>query len=343
MSRMHFQYKPVDEDGDTVGWTSKNGTYDGDVLALESQNIPVDAILRATYRFNRLAIVYLGESDWTYTLVLEITSPNLDQLAGALNADVSRQIIELRRQALAEEGRESELEYEECPHCRALIDLTGLERTEECYCTYCETIFDVDAGGRQHEREYAICDECGYFARPREFTAFYFYFLLIIYGWRYQKKYMCSGCMRGEAWKMFAANLLFLIGVPVALYQLGRAYFGNVGGPYEGLAAANAAAQGGSYQSAAQQYDQILERGEETAGVHYNAALNALDLGDFDRAVDHVERALELCSNHEPTHDLVEIATEYGDADVELPGDEDEGDAMDRDLEDDMEAADVHW
>jgi tetratricopeptide (TPR) repeat protein len=107
--------------------------------------------------------------------------------------------------------------------------------------------------------------------------------------------------MRGEAWKMLFGNLLFLVGVPVAIVQLFRAYGGtDVGGKYPGLDSANVKARSGNFEQAIADYRKILDKQPVAAGVKYNIARAFLQREDFQGAAKMLEYALSDCANYGP-------------------------------------------
>ena len=114
---------------------------------------------------------------------------------------------------------------------------------------------------------------------------------------------------------MFFGNLPFVIGVPVAITQLFRAYGGSVlGGQFKGLDTGNTRARKGDVKGALKQYQSILERVPHSAGVKYNLGVALLMEGDRQRAADTFELALEDCSNYAPAyHQLRELYSQLGE------------------------------
>lgn len=121
--------------------------------------------------------------------------------------------------------------------------------------------------------------------------------------------------MRGEAWKMLFGNLLFLVGVPVAIAQLFRAYGGtDVGGKYAGLDTANVKARSGKFQQAIADYRKILDKQPVAAGVKYNIALAFLQREDWEGAAQMLEFALADCANYGPAaHSLAACYERLGE------------------------------
>jgi tetratricopeptide (TPR) repeat protein len=180
------------------------------------------------------------------------------------------------------------------------------------YCDYCDSLVSRDRGVQpetlaKRERAYRCCDRCGYFSRPSEFMVFYFYFLLVIYGFRWGTSEMCNSCMRREAWKMLGANLIFLLGIPVAVYQLVRAYFGGstLDPVYAGLDGANAAAKSGRTDKAVAKYRAMEERLGHCAGVRFNRGLTLLSANRGQDGAQALEEALNDCANYAPAYEAL--------------------------------------
>ena len=114
---------------------------------------------------------------------------------------------------------------------------------------------------------------------------------------------MCHSCIRREAWKMLAGNLLFVILVPVAITQLCRAYFGGSArsAAFAGLDAANALAKKGRVEEAGRSFATITDRLPAAAGVHFNHGAAMLNANDVDGAARQFERSLADCSNFGPS------------------------------------------
>jgi tetratricopeptide (TPR) repeat protein len=109
--------------------------------------------------------------------------------------------------------------------------------------------------------------------------------------------------MRGDAWKMLFGNLLFVIGVPVAIVQLIRSYGGaSVGGLYKGLDSGNIAARKGDLVKAVESYRNILSQVPTSAGVKYNLGMALLAQRNQDKAAASFEKSLEDCSNYVPAY-----------------------------------------
>jgi len=127
--------------------------------------------------------------------------------------------------------------------------------------------------------------------------------LVVIYGWWSNSTWRCPACMRGEAWKMLFGNLIFVLGVPVAITQLIRSYGSDqVLGKFKGLDTGNLKARRGNVNGALQHYEAIMDRVPYAAGIKYNLATALLASGDPEKAAQVYELALDDCSNYAPAY-----------------------------------------
>jgi len=192
-----------------------------------------------------------------------------------------------------------------------------MSETPQLYCHFCDTLKTIDRFQEPipNETEFRICENCQMYSKPKKFTTFYFYFLLVIYGFNSNSSYRCGGCMRSESWKMLLGNLIFILGVPHAIYQLCRAYLGDaVTGKFKGLDKGNLKAARGNVEGALVQYEAILERVPHSAGIKYNLGLALLAKGDIPHAIQVFELALEDCSNYAPAYQqLVNLYEKTGE------------------------------
>ena len=299
---IRFKFQFVNENGDQTGFLSKKGSFDGEDIALAKQTIPITAVGMAHLRSSRLILLVAGEDGKPAMLVIAITGGNAKSLHSAINAIASERHARRHLEKLQEKGRAHEFRIEACPHCQSTIDLSGFPESPQAYCMFCNTVATLDGRAPVDERKCHQCDQCELYAQPKQFTIFYFYFLIVVIGWRYQQKQMCNTCMRSEAWKMLFGNLLFILGVPMAITQLVRAYFGGsaLSQAYAGLDKANALLKRGKYDRAAEAYDQIAERLGVAAGVRLNHGMAMIPLKRYEDAALQFELALTDCANYMP-------------------------------------------
>jgi tetratricopeptide (TPR) repeat protein len=305
---IEFKYKHLTEEGNETGFMAKKGKLDDENLTLDKEEYPVKAFLKAERRFDRLILSTVDENSELIYISIAIKKGDLKAILKNINRITSKNIAENRREVLIKEGRGELCGSHECPHCQATIDLNGFPKTKQVYCDYCETIISLDGHAAANENQYTICESCGFFSQPKQFSTFYFYFLFVIWGYSHSKKYFCSACMRGEAWKMFFSNFIFVLGLPFSIVQLFRAYLGDKGDPaktYAGLDKANLLAGSGKNQEALQAYMKISQNLHDSAGIRYNCAMSFLASDDYENASSQLESSLGLCSNYDPSFQLL--------------------------------------
>lgn len=306
-----FKYQEMDDRGNSKTFLSKKGSFDGLRLVLHDRAIDAVDMVRAAARLDKLVILVKGNAGMA-PIVLQIGDKQRKRLLGEINRVCSAIGAEAERQKLASLHREHEFQAEACPHCAATVILSRLERTPEMYCDYCDSLVSRDRGVQpellaKRERAYRCCGRCGYFSKPSQFTVLYFYFLLVLYGFRWGTSEMCNSCMRREAWKMLGANLIFVLGVPMSVYQLVRAYFGGstLDPMFAGLDPANAAAKSGRTDKAVAKYRAIEERLGHCAGVRFNRAIALLAANRGEEGALALEEALNDCANYAPAYEAL--------------------------------------
>jgi hypothetical protein len=305
MQELQFKFKFINAQGHEEGFFSKKGTFDGEMLRLDQAAFPVGAILHLDNRDNRVVMSIAQTSGIPVTIMFSVTSGSVTALKAAIGKARSALWAKIRREELRAKGREHEFHAVECPHCEATVDLTGFRQSPQVSCEFCHTISDPDTP-QKDETHYRLCDECGMFSKPRRFTIFYFYFLLVVYGWSSRTTWRCPACMRGDAWKMLFGNLIFILGVPVALIQLIRAYGGaDLKSMYRGLDSANIKARKGNLEGAIGEYRRILEQNPHAAGIKYNIGLAFTQQNQLDSAAITLESALNDCCNYRPAARLL--------------------------------------
>ncbi|NNJ24215.1 tetratricopeptide repeat protein [Alienimonas chondri] len=325
---LRFKFQFLNEQGQPTGIFRKKGSWDGETLTLDDLVLPAPALLDVQAREKLL-----------FLAIPEATGPSGDEqddefdepaadggiqlatlgltVSGGATAKSLKAAVDIARSGVWAEGHRKELEKEgrgaafrtaRCPHCDATVVLSDMPKSPQVFCSFCDTLWNerTAADPPGWEKAHKVCDDCGYYAAPRKFTVFYFYFLLVVYGWRTRTTWRCPACMRGDAWKMLVLNTPFVLGVPVALTQLARTYgSGLTGGPYAGLDAGNKAARAGKFDAAIAKYRAILERLGAGAGVKYNLGMALAGEGDLNRAADAFLASLSDCSNYAPAYQRV--------------------------------------
>ena len=306
MDSLKFKYKPINKKGNETGFFSKRGEVNEDEVILNKDALPIASIVQVVRRQKRLVLFVLTE-DGPIQIALSITSGKASAIKEMIDRLGSATFAIQHKKQLEAVGKGHLFNAAVCPYCEATVDLSGYAESPEMYCMFCERIGVVDGEPKLKQNPFQLCDNCGYFSTPQKFTSFYFVFLLVVYFFQTKQSVRCHACMRGEAWKMFWGNLLFILGVPFALWQLGRAYIGGASrSEYPDLDAANHAAQKGKIDKAEALYLGIIDRNpSQVAGIHYNMAKASLTVNEIDGALGAARQSLAECSNYRPAAELI--------------------------------------
>lgn len=305
-----FKFQFIGENGQPTTMLSRKGQFDGETLVLDQLRYPVEALLVVEHRQKRVMLVVPESDNQSVMLTLQFGDQKLGKkLKQKLDVARSRIWADKHREELEQKGLYHEFRVSECKHCRSTIVLSQLPITPQQYCPYCDTLMTMDDSDPQvpsNEHLFRICDHCGLFSQPQTFTVFYFWFLLVVYGFSVNEKYCCRTCIRNDAWKMLFGNLVFILGVPVAVTQLVRSYSGRfTGGAFRGLDSGNAHAIAGNTASALPHYKAILERMPHSAGVKFNLGRGLLSEQQAQAAAKVLEAALQDCGNYVPAYGLL--------------------------------------
>lgn len=304
---IEFSFRFVNqESGETAHGGS--GLFDGERISLGGFAIAASDLIEFTnqedtFYFLIERTVSGSEAGQPQRLAVEIYDTDRERLRSAINAARSSSAAQKEQERLIDQGQGDLYHDAKCPFCQATIVLTGLPETPQVYCVQCDTLFSRDRSGiGDIERHFRRCSNCEMYSRPRSFSVFYFYFLVITFGFHYDSAIRCSACMRSAAWKMVLGNLFGLFGFPFALIQLYRSYSTrSLSGVFEGLDDANALARSGKVELALDKYDEIMDRVPDNAGVKYNIATGLLVQRDFAHAEQMFELSLEDCANYSPS------------------------------------------
>ncbi len=312
---LQFKFRWLNDEGqEGLFARKKKGRFDGETLVLDDISISASQIIaietfegQLSHAVNCLRISFVslgGAVDAAGFRAYKISATDLKQ---AVDIARSGAWTEMTRKKMIEEGRGALFRSITCPQCAATLDVSEMEETPQAYCHFCETLSTVEQrGGFPNEHEFGLCEECQMFSKPRKFTIFYFYFLVVVYGWHSNVTHRCPGCMRGDAWKMLFGNLPFLLGVPTAIVQLFRCYGGKITGSMAaGLDDANLKARKGDVLAALQGYGRILEQVPWAAGIKYNVALALLQQNEIERAAESLRLTFKDCANYAPAYPLL--------------------------------------
>lgn len=270
----------------------ETATRDNRFVLTVAPNTPLDAKMKKRLQENRFLVLQLAKDK------AKALKKYVDHYGSAVWA-------ENHRQQLAGAGKESLFCTVVCPHCGATIDLSELERTAYVYCPYCASILNYNQQIISNSDVYDICDECNMYDRVRGYTVFHFYFLLVVYGYSVKRRFVCDACATSLAQRTLLLNLLFLLGIPSAIYMWIKAQSGR--DPYfKDLARANKLARKGKYQEADEIYDRLFSLYPEHPGLLMNKGLGHLHGKDGNGGITFLMRSLKACGNYRPTAQLIQ-------------------------------------
>jgi len=303
-----FTFRYVDGEGNAQGLSRKKGRLGSDALVLDDEPVPYEQIAETVTRGSRLVLAVpgfrrigeLGQHVLDGSVIaLEPGKPSASELERAIDRRCARIEAQRRRAELVAAGKEDLLRIEECPACGAKVDLSGYEPTVYSYCSYCESVFSRDIARVTDGDRYRVCDECGMFDRIQQYPEFYFYFAVFFYGFSYRQRFLCDGCAHALFQKALLLNLLFLVGVPTALWVKIKSLSGR-DPDFALLTRANAHARAGRCREAAVDYAAVLQKQPNHPGVLMSQALGYLIAGDQRQAASVLKRSLKACNHYAP-------------------------------------------
>lgn len=293
-----------------MGLSAQKAAASQTELVIGEDRIPYSAISIAHHRENRVAFNLLTDVPLSKkaqkavgderVLVLEVQGKQGGPLAQHVNRIVSRLMAERRRQELAQAGQSERFRTVVCPHCGATIDCSFAEVTRYTYCHFCHSLLltrdltVVSAGDI-----YQQCPTCSLYGRVRKYTSFYFYFLVIVYGFSYQPVYVCDTCAAKLAKRNLLINLIFLLGVPPAIVMWIRALSGR-DAALKALDKANQFAAKGDYARSDEIYTTLLQDQPDHPAILMNQAMAHFNGQDAVGGAALLQRILSACSNYAP-------------------------------------------
>ncbi len=307
-SLRNFKFRYV-VGGNTRGLRFKTGAFAADSMAFGDDHVPYETIIDTVTRGNRVIIALAPEFapsgklakslNEGGLLVLEPRGIGARALEMAIDRECSTREAERLHRTLKAQGQEHLIRTEMCPVCDSTVDLSGLEATQYVYCRFCESIFSADRSQVTSGEQYRICDDCSMFDRIQAYPEFYFYFLLIVYGFSYKKRFLCDSCAHRLFLKALGLNLLFLIGLPTAIWVKIKSMVGREE-RFAALPEANALARAGQPREASLGYDAILRNQPNHPAILRNQAMGHLNAGDETTAIDLLRRSLASCNQYLP-------------------------------------------
>ena len=311
-TQMPFKFRFV-QDGQARGLRSKSASADATAVDLDGELIPYEDIADTSSQDKRLILAlastaHLGANATKALqeerfLVLEVQQAEAVDLERHIDRFSSAIVAERHRQELAAAGNEGLYRVQICPNCGATIDLSRFEQTSYVHCRFCQSLLDRGERFAPPGEGYQVCSECQMFGRVRGYTVFYFYFLLIVYGFSYGRRHLCDTCAVRQAQRALLLNFIFLLGIPTALYMWIKAATGR-DPELKDLAQANALARKGKAREADAIYGRLQPRFPDHPGLLLNQGVGHLRAGELEVGAEYLNRALRACSNYRPALEL---------------------------------------
>lgn len=319
MSNFKFNYCAG---GRPTGFLASKGAVTEAGLDLGGHVLPYDAIRDTTTRDQRLVLtvapretpvpLQVTQKLEGQFLVLAISGSTANKVERLIDRFASKGEVERVRRQLQEQGEAHLFRCSECPQCQAQINLSGLPESKFIYCRFCDSLFGPGLAGVRTTHELRTCDQCGYYDRVQGYGEFYFYFLLFVYGFRHSRQHFCDDCGAALANKLLLYNLIFVLGVPNALYCAVRARTGK-SEQFRPLAQANKLAKKGKLDEADEVYERILRMVPGHPGVRYNQAMARAIHGQAEPAAALLNDCLSNCPNYQPAQRLAYKLGMYDD------------------------------
>ncbi|MDP8222723.1 MAG: hypothetical protein P9L99_05130 [Candidatus Lernaella stagnicola] len=288
---------------------AKKGEIDDERLILDGHEIRLaniadterrdDLMVLTLYNFGGFEKKLLKKLSEEGSLVLKMGAAETRRLERQIDRVSSVHDAKRVRVELEKNGEADKFRVEKCPVCDATINLSNLDRTNYIHCRYCDTLLDYSRQPVDDPDEYYACDECGMYSQNKSYTIFNFYFLLLFYGFSHKKRYLCPNCAHKAFVKAMLLNVLFILGIPSAIWIKIKAMQGR-DAKYENLCKANRLASDGKYQEADQHYQSILVKYADHPGILLNQALAHFNGEDVPGGVAKLERIFQVCANYNP-------------------------------------------
>jgi|GEM_PF-5824934 len=277
---MQFKYKYVLERR-AKGFSQSEGQVNDQGLVLNGEFIPTEQILDTSSVDNRMVIAVadpnvLGPNTQknlndNSLVIIEVKKTDVELIEKELDRHTSKTHAERYRQALIASGQGSRFKATECPHCHSTVETSQFKNGLFTYCKYCESIFDQQNQVISNGDSEKLCFNCNMWDTVDSYNVFFFYFIVVAYGWRVTREHLCNHCAVKRAKNVLLKNLPFVLGIVPALIMWGKAARSDKKG-MKGLAKANRLALKGDYQAADQIFNEILQQYPHHPAVLRNMA-----------------------------------------------------------------------
>jgi hypothetical protein len=287
-------------DGKVTSVRTKKGRLDDATLTLDAEVIPLAEIVDLLVRDNRMLVTAHKREPLTLQ-VYKVKARDLEQQIARRSSALR---AEQNKRELEKAGEGSKFRAVICPVCAATINLSGLDRSSYVHCRYCESLLDRDSQVVHRGDRYRVCDECAMFDRVKGYTEFYFYFLVVVYGFSSKRRHVCDRCAGRIFIKTLLINLIFILGIIPSIVIKIRSLIGREQA-FKKLPAANALAIKGRYAQADPMYLELMQAHPAHPGLLLNQAVGHLNGRDTDQGVALLRQSLRSCANYRPALQLV--------------------------------------
>ena len=306
---LQFKYRFVARGGQPKGLFASQGKVDDREILLDKDTLSCSDIIDSTTRDTRLILLLREGASLEgkiannlldgKSIILEIQGNDTREVELFIDRLSSKHAAKRHQEALEAEGQGHQFHSVECPECGSTIDLSLLDRSPFVYCRYCESVFQGHRVATAGDR-YRHCDECNMFNRVQGYTEFYFYFLLVVYGFYYKRRHLCDSCAGTVFWKMFFLNFIFVIGLFPTIWLKIKSLQGR-DPKLQKLTQANDLARQGKYKEANALLTRLQNKIGNHPGLLFNRTMGHLNGKDGTGAVAALQNSLQSCSNYAPS------------------------------------------
>ncbi len=313
MDTLNFQYWPSGWERKGIRLFPKQGEVRTGSVLLDRRMIPIETVVGTGSQGKELLISVntpRGRDDVQITIAPGIFggewgfdgASKARRVEKGINRSLSGCRLQRRRQELAGQGKPAEVRWELCPHCQAMVDLSGFPPSPQVLCHYCGTLGTLGHEPLEEETRFGICGSCHFFGCPEPFTSRRVVYLIFWFYTERETATLCGACMRTEALTNLRGNLITVVGAPISIMELVQARFrgSRRSARFAELDAANFAASQGRFDRADILYERLLARNRVAAGLHYNRAKLRYDWEDWTGALEKARSALDDCANYLP-------------------------------------------
>ncbi len=314
---LSFKFRCVRQ-GVARGILAQKGHVTNDGLILGQDALGYDDIVETTVRDDRLILVisprvplgkYLSKNLLQGNgLIVHPHGVKVLDLEKRIDRLCSRREAKQNKERLVRAGKGHLFRASICPGCQAIVDVSELAETPYVYCRFCDSVFTKAQRMVTKGLDHGICDECQMFDRVQDYTEFYFYFLLVVYGFSIRNRHLCDTCANRLFLRMLLLNSIFIVGLLPTFYLKIRSLTGRHP-DFKNLAEANALTRKGRGHDAAPIYDRIRQKYPEHPGLLMNEGLGHLIGDNASEAQAYFERSLKACANYFP---VLRIIRKFG-------------------------------